>query len=80
RKVPQAAKLRQHLSRKMEEISNRMQQATLDLSELKGEQMTLSIDLQDKLADLTLKPKSDKAPGAAGSKQGKVAANQQKPQ
>ncbi len=55
RKVPQAAKLRTHLSEKMAEISDKLQQATLALSDLSGEQMTIRIALQDKLAELTLK-------------------------
>jgi len=61
RKVPQAARLRQHLSRKMEEISDELQQATMEMTDLKGQLMTLRIDLQDKLADLTLKRKKDEA-------------------
>lgn len=61
KKVPQAAKLRGHLATKMEEISNKLQNATLETSELKGQLMTLRIDLQDKLAELTLKGKEDAA-------------------
>jgi uncharacterized coiled-coil protein SlyX len=61
RRVDQAAKLRKHLSDKMEEISDIQQRATLNLSELKGELMTLRIEIQDQLADLTLERKSDKS-------------------
>ncbi|MBW2459146.1 MAG: hypothetical protein JRI68_31905, partial [Deltaproteobacteria bacterium] len=57
RKVPQAARLRQHLAKKMEEISNKLQQATMEMTDLKGQQMTLRIELQDKLAELTLERK-----------------------
>jgi chaperonin cofactor prefoldin len=55
KKVPQAAKLRRHLASKMEEISDKLQQSTMQMSDLKGQLMTLRIELQDKLADLTLK-------------------------
>ena len=59
RKVPQAAKLRLHLSEKMEEISEKLQANTLKISELKGDLMTSRIELQDALAELTLKNRSD---------------------
>lgn len=64
RKVPQAAKLRRHLSGKMEEISNKLQEATLKMTELKGQMMTLRIELQDKVAELTLKTPKGTATGA----------------
>ncbi len=54
RKVPQAARLRRHLSKKMEEISDKLQDATMELTDLKAQLMTLQIELQDKLAELTL--------------------------
>ncbi len=57
KKVPQAARLRRHLAKKMEEISERLQKATMRLTDLKGQLMTLKIELQDKLAELTLKRK-----------------------
>jgi len=57
KRVPQAARLRQHLAKKMEEISNKLQQATMEMTDLKGQQMTLRIELQDKLAELTLERK-----------------------
>ena len=57
RKVPQAGKLRAHLGEKMQEISNKLQDGTMELTDLKGKLMTLRISLQDKLAELTLKPK-----------------------
>jgi hypothetical protein len=61
RKVPQAARLRRHLAKKMEEISDRLQQATMEMTDLKGQQMTLRIELQDKLAELTLEREDDEA-------------------
>jgi hypothetical protein len=54
KKVPQAARLRKHLAQKMEEISNELQTATLSTTSLKTKLMTLRIDLQDQLAELTL--------------------------
>jgi uncharacterized coiled-coil protein SlyX len=56
KKVPQAARLRRHLAKKMEEISHKLQQGTMTLSERKGTLMALRIDLQDKLAELRLAP------------------------
>ena len=57
RKVPQAARLRRHLAKKMEEISERLQKSTIEMTDLKGQLMTLRIDLQDKLAELHLEKK-----------------------
>ncbi|MBW2525374.1 MAG: DUF4139 domain-containing protein [Deltaproteobacteria bacterium] len=62
RKVRQAAKLRRHLSEKMEEISEKLQESTLKMTELEGEMMTQRIELQDKVAELTLKPNKAAAP------------------
>ncbi|HZO16420.1 MAG TPA: hypothetical protein VFB62_24265, partial [Polyangiaceae bacterium] len=53
-KVPQADRLKRHLTEKMEEISDKLQAATMEVSELKGRLMTARIELQDKLAELTL--------------------------
>ena len=61
RKVPQAVRLRRHLAKKMEEISNKLQDSTMELSDLKGKMMTLTIDLQDKIAELTLKTRKGRA-------------------
>ncbi|MBI4957214.1 MAG: OmpA family protein [Myxococcales bacterium] len=66
KKVPQAEKLRRHLTEKMQEISERLQKATLEMAELQGEVMTRRIVLQDELADLSLqKKKPDAEPPAA---------------
>lgn len=56
RKVDQAVKLRRHLADKMEEISDKLQRATMEMSDRKGQLMTLRIALQVKLADLSLEP------------------------
>lgn len=55
REVRQAAKLRRHLSAKMEEISDKLQEATLRMTELEAKRMTLRITLQDQVAELTLR-------------------------
>ena len=61
RKVKTAAKLRQHLSTKMEEISQLLQNGTIKLADLKAQLMTQRIALQDRLAELTLKDERDDA-------------------
>jgi len=58
--VNRADKLSKHLAEKMEEISDRLQKATLEVTDLKGEQMTRRVTLQDRLAELTLKSDKDK--------------------
>jgi hypothetical protein len=55
RQLPQGAKLRTHLANKMEEISGKLQESTITLADLKAALMTQRIELQDKLAELTLK-------------------------
>ncbi|MEM9693146.1 MAG: DUF4139 domain-containing protein [Myxococcota bacterium] len=59
KKVRQAEKLRRHLTQKMESISDALQKLTLQIAEQKGELMALRIDLQNKLADLSLKPAAE---------------------
>lgn len=59
RKVPHAQRLSRKLAKKMEEISDKLQDSTLKLTDLEGQQMTQQIELQDKLAELTLEPKTD---------------------
>jgi outer membrane protein OmpA-like peptidoglycan-associated protein len=63
KQVNQAQKLSKNLADKMQEISEKLQQTTIQLTDLKGQQMTLRVELQDKLADLTLKPKKAGAEG-----------------
>jgi len=66
RKVPQAARLRKHLADKMEEISDKLQRATMKMTDLKAELMALQIELQDKVAELTLKRKKKGEAGSSG--------------
>ena len=75
RKVPQAARLRAHLAKKMEEISNKLQDSTMQMTDLKGQLMTFRIELQDKLAELTLKREdNEESPGKDSGKKEAVAA------
>jgi hypothetical protein len=68
RKVGTAQALSRDLAKKMEEISNRLQKATIEVTDLESRLLTSRITLQDRLADLRLEPpkESDKsAPGPA---------------
>ncbi|MSP23792.1 MAG: hypothetical protein EXR75_01235 [Myxococcales bacterium] len=56
KKVREADKLRASLARKMEEITDKMQKATIEQSYREGELMTVRIGLEDKIAELSLEP------------------------
>ncbi len=60
KKVPQAQTLSRGLAKKMAEISDRLQKATLDVATVEGEQMTRRVELQDRLAELKLKPAEER--------------------
>ncbi len=60
KKLPQGERLRQHLSDRMQEISDKLQKATLERAELDGKLMTSRIELQDAVAELTLDKERDK--------------------
>jgi hypothetical protein len=68
KKVGQAGKLRRHLQQKMEEISDKLQQATMETTQLKGDLMTLRIALQDRLAELTLERDEEQAESELAAK------------
>jgi uncharacterized coiled-coil DUF342 family protein len=55
RKVRTAGELSRHLAKKMQEMSDRLQTATIRSTDLKEDVMTRRIRVQDKLAELTLK-------------------------
>ncbi|HVU00102.1 MAG TPA: DUF4139 domain-containing protein [Polyangiaceae bacterium] len=55
RKVRTADELARHLAKKMKEISDRLQTATIKSADLQEELMTRRIKVEDKLADLTLR-------------------------
>jgi len=57
RRVTSADKLSRHLAQKMEEISDRLQKATIEVSDLKGKLMTGKVALSDRLAELSLEAK-----------------------
>ncbi|HEV8246451.1 MAG TPA: hypothetical protein VGP93_11815, partial [Polyangiaceae bacterium] len=59
RKVPQAAELSRKLAKKMDEISERLQQVTLQAAGIEGERLTRRVALEDKLAELTLEARRD---------------------
>ncbi len=61
RKVQSAQELSHHLAKKMQEMSERLQAATIRSSDLQEEVLTRRIRVQDRLADLSLKPESVKA-------------------
>ncbi len=54
RKVPQAAELSRSLAKKMNEISDQLQKATLHAASIEGERLTHRVALEDRLAELTL--------------------------
>jgi hypothetical protein len=54
RKVPQAQELSRNLAKKMNEISDKLQKATLDAAGVEGERLTRRVALEDRLAELTL--------------------------
>lgn len=61
KKLRSGAKLRAHLSSKMQEISELLQTSTMQLADLKAQLMTQRIELQDKLAELSLRDERDEA-------------------
>lgn len=54
RRVAQAEALSRHLAKKMAEISELLQQATIEVTDLDAQRMTLRITLQDRVAELSL--------------------------
>jgi hypothetical protein len=61
RRVPQAAELSRNLAKKMAEISERLQKATLDAAGVEGERLTRRVALEDRLAELTLESRRERA-------------------
>jgi hypothetical protein len=57
KKVPHADKLSRHLAQKMEEISEKLQKATIQLADFESQLLTSRVLLQDRLADLSLEKK-----------------------
>ncbi|HKO46902.1 MAG TPA: DUF4139 domain-containing protein [Polyangiaceae bacterium] len=64
RRVAQAGELSRHLAKKMEEISQRLQKATIDAADLEAKRLTERVAMEDQLSELTLenrKPNSELA-------------------
>lgn len=59
RKVKDGKKLVRHLSARMQEISDKLQDATIELTNVQGEVLTHRIEMQDRIAELHLEPKLD---------------------
>jgi hypothetical protein len=54
RRVAQAEELSRHLAKKMAEISERLQKATIEVTDLEAQLMTQRVALQDRVAELAL--------------------------
>jgi hypothetical protein len=65
RRVKAAQDLSRHLAKKMQEVSDRLQKATIRATDLQEELMTRRIRVEDKLAELTLtkEPPAEKVAG-----------------
>jgi hypothetical protein len=61
RKVTQANELSRHLAKKMEEISQRLQRATIDAADLEAQRLTERVALEDQLSELTLEKRKELA-------------------
>jgi hypothetical protein len=54
RKVPQAGELSRHLAKKMEEIGQCLQRATIDAADLEAQRLNERVAMDDQLSELTL--------------------------
>jgi hypothetical protein len=61
RKVTQAGELSRHLAKKMEEISQRLQRATIDAADLEAQRLTERVAMEDQLSELTLEKRKEVA-------------------
>ncbi len=61
RRVTQAGELSRHLAKKMEEISQRLQKATIDSADLEAKRLTERVAMEDQLAELTLEKRKEVA-------------------
>jgi len=61
RKVTQASELSRHLAKKMEEISQRLQRATIDAADLEAKRLTERVAMEDQLSELTLEKRKEVA-------------------
>ncbi len=68
KKVREADKLRLSLQKKSQEINEKLQKATIEVTDREGELMTMRIELEDKIAELTLEAPATPAPKAAATR------------
>jgi uncharacterized coiled-coil protein SlyX len=61
RRVAQAGDLSRHLAKKMEEISQRLQKATIDAADLEAKRLTERVAMEDQLSELTLENRKEVA-------------------
>jgi hypothetical protein len=61
RRVAQAGELSRHLAKKMEEMSQRLQKATIDAADLEAKRLTERVAMEDQLAELTLEKRKEVA-------------------
>jgi len=59
RRVAQAGDLSRHLAKKMEEISQRLQKATIDAADLEAKRLTERVAMEDQLSELTLENRKE---------------------
>ena len=63
--VKSAGPLMQSLEKKMQEVSDKLSKATIDVVALEEQLMVARVHFQDKVADLTLEKSDEPAKGAA---------------
>lgn len=61
RRVAQATELSRHLAKKMEEMSQRLQKATIDAADLEAKRLTERVAMEDQLSELTLEKRKEVA-------------------
>jgi len=61
RRVAQAGELSRHLAKKMEEISQRLQKATIEAADLEAKRLTERVAMEDQLSELTLENRKELA-------------------
>jgi len=61
RRVAQAGELSRHLAKKMEEMSQRLQKATIDAADLEAKRLTERVAMEDQLSELTLEKRKEVA-------------------
>ena len=65
RRVAPAFELSRHLAKKMEELSQRLQKATIEAADLEAKRLTERVAMEDRLAELTLEKRHERREEAA---------------